>query len=435
MPRRHAALALIVAVCWAVNFVVIDIGLESFPPLLFAALRFGLTAFPAILLVPRPDVRWPAVVAVGLFICVGQFGLLFVAMNTGLPAGLASVIAPLQPVFTIPLAAVALGERPSLRQVAGVSLAVAGIGVIAAGRARGVPLQAVALGIASAASWGCGNVVTRAAGTKRPFSLLVWSSVVAPVPLLGLSLLFEGSARWQSAAASIDASGVAALGYVVIVSTFFGYGVWYRLMSRHPASTVAPFTLLVPVVGIFTAWLVRGEDPTWGEVLGSLVVLVGLTLALGLADVFAVRRRAADAGRPTPAVDGCSDRGRGHSWQRHGVIDDAAARYRQVDEPGAGDDRSNVDVVREVRRGELSDSAGGRRLCKEAHECRRQPDAPPGGIDGYSNLGSPGLIGDRLVAGDGDSPAGPECDERKSAGVVELDQVSDGSTVGRCGTA
>src|SRR5437764_1366832 len=119
MPRRHAVLALVVAICWAVNFVVIDIGLESFPPLLFAALRFGLIAFPAIFFVPRPDVRWLAVVAVGLFICVGQFGLLFVAMNTGLPAGLASVIAPLQPVFTIPLAAVALGERPSLRQVAG----------------------------------------------------------------------------------------------------------------------------------------------------------------------------------------------------------------------------------------------------------------------------------------------------------------------------
>src|SRR5438067_13051184 len=139
MPRRHAVLALVVAVCWAVNFVVIDIGLDSFPPLLFVALRFGLIAFPAIFFVPRPDVRWPAVVAVGLFICVGQFGLLFVAMDTGLPAGLASVIAPLQPVFTIPLAAIALGERPSLRQLAGVSLAVAGIGAIAAGRAHSCP--------------------------------------------------------------------------------------------------------------------------------------------------------------------------------------------------------------------------------------------------------------------------------------------------------
>jgi O-acetylserine/cysteine efflux transporter len=293
MPRRHAVLALVVAVCWAVNFVVIDIGLKSFPPLLFAALRFALTAVPAIFFVPRPDVRWRAVVAVGLFIGVGQFGVLFVAMNSGLPAGLASVIAPLQPVFTIPLAAVALGERPSLRQVVGVSLALAGLGTIAVGRAHGVPLQAVALGVASAASWGCGNVVTRAAKPKRPFALLVWSSVVAPLPLLGLSSIFEGTARWQSAVSSVGASGIAALAYVVIVSTFFGYGTWYWLMSRYTASTVAPFTLFVPVVGIFTAWLVRGEHPTWGELLGSLIVLVGLALALGLVDALAVQRRAA----------------------------------------------------------------------------------------------------------------------------------------------
>jgi O-acetylserine/cysteine efflux transporter len=161
MPRRHVVLALVVAVCWAVNFVVIDIGLESFPPLLFAALRFGLTALPAIFFVARPDVPGRAVVAVGLFIGVGQFvfGVLFVAMNTGLPAGLASVVAPLQPLFTIPFAVIALGERPSLRQVIGVSVAIAGLGAIAVGRARDVPLQAVALGVASAASWGCGNVV------------------------------------------------------------------------------------------------------------------------------------------------------------------------------------------------------------------------------------------------------------------------------------
>src|SRR3954453_7841450 len=297
MPRRPAVLALVVAVCWAVNFVVIDIGLESFPPLLFAALRFGLVALPAAFFVPRPDVRWTVVVAVGLFICVGQFGLLFVAMNIGLPAGLASVISPLQPVFTIPFAVVALGERPSLRQVAGVCVALAGLGAIAAGRGHGVPLQAVALGVASAASWGCGNVVTRAAKPKRPFSLLVWSSVVAPLPLLGLSLIFEGTGRWQSAVSSVGASGLAALAYVVVVSTFFGYGSWYWLMSRYPASTVAPFTLLVPVVGIVTAWLVRGEHPTWGELLGSFIVLIGLALALGLVDAFAVQRRP-----PAPAV-------------------------------------------------------------------------------------------------------------------------------------
>src|SRR3954452_12868437 len=101
------------------------------------------------------------------------------------------------------------------------------------------------------------------------------------------------SGRWQNAASSLSASGIAALAYVVVVSTFFGYGTWYRLMSRYPASTVAPFTLLVPVIGILTAWLVRGDHPTWGELLGSLIVLIGLALALGVVDTLGGQRRAA----------------------------------------------------------------------------------------------------------------------------------------------
>jgi O-acetylserine/cysteine efflux transporter len=133
--------------------------------------------------------------------------------------------------------------------------------------------------------------VTRAARPQRPFSLLVWSSLAAPAPLLALSLVFEGVGRWQSAVSSVSASGIAALVYVIVVSTFFGYGTWYWLMSRYPASTVAPFTLLVPVVGILTAWLVRGEHPSWGELLGSFIVLVGLGLALGVVDTRAARRR------------------------------------------------------------------------------------------------------------------------------------------------
>lgn len=282
MPRRYVALALVVAVCWGANFVVIDVGLESFPPLLFAALRFALIAFPAVVFVPRPDVSWRAVLAVGLLVCVGQFGLLFVAMSRGVPAGLASVILPLQPVFTISFAVYALGERPVRAQIVGVCFALLGLALIAGGRASGVPLWGVGLCLAAAASWGAGNVVMRAAGSRRPFSLLVWSSAVGPLPLSLLSLLFERS-RWPGAVTALPhPSALLALAYVVLVATFFGFGVWTWLMSRYAASTVAPFTLLVPVVGIASAWLARGEHPTVGELLGSLIVLVGLGLATGV---------------------------------------------------------------------------------------------------------------------------------------------------------
>jgi O-acetylserine/cysteine efflux transporter len=276
MPRRHIAIAIAIAVIWGVNFVVVHVGLDSFPPLLFAALRFCLVAL-ALPFVPRPGVPVRYVVAVGAFLSAGQFGLLFVGMDRGMPAGLASLVLQLQAAFTIGLAVLLLGERPRPAQLAGGLLALVGIGVIAAGRAEAVPLGALALTIGAAASWGVGNVATRKARSPHPVGLLVWSSLIPPLPLLALSFLTE-----RGDAVEIDPSGVLALLYVVGLSTFAGFGAWAWLLGRHPASTVAPFTLLVPVVGIATAWLTLGETPSGAELAGAAVILMGLSLTVGL---------------------------------------------------------------------------------------------------------------------------------------------------------
>jgi O-acetylserine/cysteine efflux transporter len=282
MPSRHALLAVAVAVVWGVNFVVIDVGLDSFPPLLFAALRFALTALPAVLFVGAPGVPWRQVAAVGLFLSAGQFALLFVAMDQGMPAGLASLVLQLQAVFTIGLAVGFLGERIGRAQVAGAACAIGGIAVIGAGREGDVPLLALALTIGAAASWAVGNVLMRHARPPRPLALIVWSSLVPPIPLAALSLGFEGSGAWDDALAGVGAGGLLALAYIVVISTFFGYGVWTWLMGRHPASRVAPFTLLVPVVGIAAAWIALGERPNGAELLGAAIVLLGLGLTTGV---------------------------------------------------------------------------------------------------------------------------------------------------------
>jgi O-acetylserine/cysteine efflux transporter len=285
MPRRHIAAAVVVAVVWGVNFVVIHVGLEHFPPLLFAALRFGLVAL-ALPFVPRPGVPWRYVAGVGLFICVGQFALLFLGMAHGMPAGLASLVLQLQAAFTVGLAVALLGERPSGGQLAGGALALLGIGVIAAGRAQGVPLGALALTVGAAASWGVGNIVTRRARPPHALGLLVYASAVAPLPLLVLSLLTE-----DYSGVSLDAGGVLALLYVVILSTFGGFGVWTALMARHPASSVAPFTLLVPIAGIAAAWAWLGEAPSAPELAGAALVMGGLALTVGLGRGYATARR------------------------------------------------------------------------------------------------------------------------------------------------
>src|SRR4051812_40196482 len=298
MPRRHVAIATAVAVIWGVNFVVIHVGLEHFPPLLFAALRFFLVAL-ALPFVPRPGVPARHVVAVGIFLSAGQFGLLFLGIHRGMPAGLASLVLQLQAAFTVGLAVLFLHERPRPAQLAGGALALVGIGIIAAGRASAVPLGAFALCVAAALCWGVGNIATKKASSPHPLGLLVWSSLVPPLPLLALSLLTE-----RGEPVSIDPSGVLALLYVVVISSLVGFGAWTMLLTRHPASSVAPFTLLVPVVGIAAAWLALGETPSAAELAGAAVVLGGLALTVGLTGAHRAREARSScarfAGSPSP---------------------------------------------------------------------------------------------------------------------------------------
>ncbi|MFJ9676740.1 EamA family transporter [Streptomyces sp. NPDC101194] len=260
MRPLHIALAALVAAVWGVNFVVIEIGLGHFPPLLFSALRFLVAALPAVFLVGRPKVAWKWIVGVGLVLGVAKFGLLFIGMDRGMPAGLSSLVLQVQAVFTALFAAVALGERPGRVRVLGMGVALAGIGVAAVDEGASGPVLAFVLVIAAAACWGVSNVLTRKAAPPDSLNFMVWVSTVPVLPLLGLSLLFEGWDRDADALAALDWSGVGIIVYVAWVTTVFGFGAWGFLLRHHPASSVAPFTLLVPVFGMSSAALLLGES-------------------------------------------------------------------------------------------------------------------------------------------------------------------------------
>jgi O-acetylserine/cysteine efflux transporter len=234
-----------------------------------------------VLFVPRPAVPWRYVVGLGVFSSAAQFGLLFVSLERGMPPGLASLVIQLQVLFTAAMAAAALAERPSHRELLGGAVAVAGMALIASNRVGGgVPLLAFALCVAAAASWGVGNVITRRARPPDALSLLVWSSLVVPPPLAVLSLLTEGPARDGHAFATMTVPALLSLLYVAVAVTGFGFGSWAWLLRRHPASRVAPFGLLVPVVGIASAWLLLGERAGGVELAGAAVVLAGLAMIM-----------------------------------------------------------------------------------------------------------------------------------------------------------
>ncbi|GIM96380.1 membrane protein [Paractinoplanes toevensis] len=266
---------------WGVNFVAIEKGLDHFPPLLFNALRFTLAAFPALFFVGRPQVPWRWVLAVGLILGVTKFSLLFAGMAAGMPAGLSSLVLQSQAVFTVVFAVLLLHERPRPVQVGGLAVALAGVAVVAT--RMGTNLGAFLLIIGAAAAWGLSNIATRKASPPDALRFMVWASAVACGPLLVLSLLIDGPAADLAALRAIDGEAVGALAYVALISTLAGFAGWGFLLKRYGATTVAPFSMLVPLFGISSAALVLGERIHPTDLIGGALVLGGILIGLARA--------------------------------------------------------------------------------------------------------------------------------------------------------
>lgn len=297
VPLKDVLAACLVMVVWGVNFVVIDWGLRDVPPLLFVALRFSVVLL-ALPFVPRPAAPLGRVLLVGCAMSLGQFGLLYTALAAGMPPGLASLVLQLQAVVTVVVAALVLAERPALLQWAGVGLGVVGLGVVALGRGGAVPLLALVLAVGAAVSWATGNVLVRHLKVPGGLGLTVWSALVVPVPLLALSLVVDGPDVVGFALTHLSAAAWLSTLYTAVLASLVGYGIWNRLLQQHPASEVAPFTLLVPPVGIAAAWLVAGERLTPTALAGGALLVVGVALVV-LGPRALARRRAA---RIDPAV-------------------------------------------------------------------------------------------------------------------------------------
>lgn len=280
MTTRDRLLAGLVAVLWGLNFLAVRIGLDHFPPFFLAALRYLVLAVPVVLFVPRPGVPLRWLFGYGLGFGTIQFGLLFLAIDIGMPAGLSSVVIQASAPLTVLLGAWLLHERVRGRQLLGICLAVLGMAVIAVDRAQVAALLPMALTLLAALGWAFGNLSSRMATPDSPLRFALWMSVVPPLPLLGLSAVMEGPAvGWVALGNSLSPQGwpgLAALAYIVLLGTVAGSGIWTALLKRHPAGTVAPFSMLVPVVGIAAAWLVLDEQPTALALLGGTVVIAGV---------------------------------------------------------------------------------------------------------------------------------------------------------------
>jgi O-acetylserine/cysteine efflux transporter len=288
MPLTHLLLALAVVAIWGTNFVVIRLGLDSFAPFTFAALRYTFSFLPFIFFIRRPAVSWGKLAAFGVLIGVGQFGLLFWAMRSDISPGLASLVIQSQVFFTIGLAAALYRERLKALQWPAFALAVGGLAVVAThvSTGAGVTSLGVVLVVAAAVNWAGGNLVARAAGRVDALGFMVWSSPFAAVPLWIIALSQNGPAAVGASLSHANLAAWLAVAWQAVGNTLFGYGVWNWLLARHSASTVTPTALLVPVFGMAASALALHEGlPAW-KLAAAALVMGGLALNL-----LATRRR------------------------------------------------------------------------------------------------------------------------------------------------
>jgi O-acetylserine/cysteine efflux transporter len=300
MSARHLLLAILVVAVWGTNFTVIRIALDHLPPFLLAALRFVLAALPGVFLVRRPNVRWRSLAGYGLTIGSGQFAILYYAMRSDIPPGLASLVLQTQVFFTIGLALLIAKEKVRPTQLAGLMLAASGIAVIAA-HTDGTTTTpfGLFLALAAAFSWSCGNIFAKQSGATDMLPFVIWASLFSAPPLLVLSLVFEGPDAIAGGIANADLGTWAAVVWQTVGNTLFGYAAWGFLLSRYPAASVTPMALLVPVFGMGAATFWLGE-PLPGWKLGAAALVIG-GLALGmLAGRWQQRRLLAKAARTPP---------------------------------------------------------------------------------------------------------------------------------------
>jgi O-acetylserine/cysteine efflux transporter len=278
MSPFHTLLAVLATVLWGFTFVAIKIGLGEFPPLLFAALRFMTTAFPAIFFVSRQGIPWRWILAVGLAMGAFQYGFLYIGIEKGMPPGLSSLVIQSQALFTLMFSTWVLKDVPRRQQWLGVGLALMGMAAIAFDRGGNTPLVGLLLVLAASLSWAVGNICIKMARVRNGFRLFVWMAVVPPLPLLGLSAVFE-SGQWE-ALRSLTWLGAGTILYTGWIASLLCFGFWAYLVQRYSPNRVAPFSLLVPVFGLFFSVVLLENTLSDLEVIGASLVFIGLCFTL-----------------------------------------------------------------------------------------------------------------------------------------------------------
>jgi len=277
MKPADIGIAVMVAVIWGLAFVASRIALDEFSPELMTALRFSIAAVPC-LFVRKPKVAWSLLVAISFTLFLGQFLAQAFAIAHGVPVGLTSVIVQCQALFTIGLAALLFGERPTRIQTVGIGIATIGLLMICGTVGYDFSVAAFAVLMILPVSFAVGNILLLQARGAPMFDLFAWLCLAAAVPLFALTLVSDGPQPTWHALTHMSLTGLLCMLGLGGISTSIAYWLWGRLLRDYPAAQAVPFALLVPFVGSAASSIVFGEKFGPLRLAGMITVIGGIAI-------------------------------------------------------------------------------------------------------------------------------------------------------------
>lgn len=274
MRLPHIAIAILIAFIWGFNFIVVQTGLADVSSMVLCSARFFLASVPFVFFIKKPKIPFTMLAAYGLLNFFLQYTLLFGGMMLGMPAGLASLLYQTQIFFSLILAALFFKEKISAVQLCGLIAALFGIFIVAFNKGSDFSALGFVMVLGAAISWSAGNIVVKKIGKVNMFALVVWGNFVSWPPVFALTYLVEGKEEIISSVKNMSDLSVLAVMYIVYLSTLVSFSLWCFLLSRYPVSVVVPFTLLVPIVGMFSSAIVFGEPLySWKLTAGAFIIL------------------------------------------------------------------------------------------------------------------------------------------------------------------
>ena len=276
MKLRDFGLLFALMALWGLNFSVIKLGVNSVHPLVLTALRFSFAVFPLIFFIKKPDVPWRYLIAYGLSFGVGVWGLTTLSIGAGVSAGMASLLLDMSVVSSLLVGWLCLNETITRNKLLGAGLALLGLILIMYSEGGSVTGQGLVLVLMASVFWSINGLIVKRANTKSIFAFNIWGMVFAPLPLLLLAVMLEGTQIITELPNQFTQWTLFSALFQAYPTTLLGYWFWNKMIMKYSVSSVAPMTLLVPVFGILGGYWFYDESIETSQIIAAVLILLGL---------------------------------------------------------------------------------------------------------------------------------------------------------------